>query len=551
MKQNYFNYLLAIILALLAFAKAFVKKITAYEWPSIDMGPFWEKLADPSVLAHDFFTQASMSPNPRHIFGYFVYGLTKLFGTDWYTVLFGLKCLLIIGLPVLLFFSLVTSQAQNIKTQKHKTLFSLLVFGCTSAIVLVDFVSKIFSIAWWRPYNLVVIPQNITLILGLLGIILFHTCANKKGISRYFYLFCWFLGTMLHPAIGIFIFAFHYALAPQFLSVKRTGLEFILVLFIPSVVVKFVFSTPDSLTAAEFVQAYCYEAHSSHYIPSLFGTLTAFPWWMSMIMIVGLMLMAFGYGFVKKSSLLKTKALIFVTLYMGSVLAQYLFVELKPIRLVATIGVVRFTLFGFWMLVVLYSFVALDLYKYLGGKFDTLFENLSDKVSNIQIPLNIVFYVLALIQIIVLLYIKQDHPIKSLNKKGSLYEWVIKNTPGNSVFMANHNFDFNTNIPIVTKRAIFTGNGFPFSPSAFKEHIKRSQLVFGSREQIESLPGSWIGEKYSNFYRSLSPDDFLKISSKYKLDYIIIEKKYSDKFKKSNFSMVYENSEILVFNIKK
>ncbi len=59
----------------------------AYEWPSIDMVPFFERYFDVTSLSEDFYTNAiSEAPNPRWIFGYFVILLSKLFGVHYFSV---------------------------------------------------------------------------------------------------------------------------------------------------------------------------------------------------------------------------------------------------------------------------------------------------------------------------------------------------------------------------------------------------------------------------------------------------------------------------------
>src|SRR5687768_6936110 len=64
---------------------------TAFEWPGTDMAVFYERQQDPNFLPNDYYTNSIAKPNPRHVFGYFVVGTAKIFGTDWYSVYFALR----------------------------------------------------------------------------------------------------------------------------------------------------------------------------------------------------------------------------------------------------------------------------------------------------------------------------------------------------------------------------------------------------------------------------------------------------------------------------
>lgn len=58
----------------------------------------------------------------------------------------------------------------------------------------------------------------------------------------------------------------------------------------------------------------------------------------------------------------------------------------------------------------------------------------------------------------------------------------------------------------------------------------RNSFVNGNNAEIIKLPGSWIGDKYANHYRSLAPSHFLGESIKYKIDWVVLETDYSEKF---------------------
>jgi hypothetical protein len=102
--------------------------------------------------------------------------------------------------------------------------------------------------------------------------------------------------------------------------------------------------------------------------------------------------------------------------------------------------------------------------------------------------------------------------------------------------------------PLQTRRAIFFGNGFPFSESSFLEWLNRKAYVFGLDAQTRQLPGSWIGEKYANHYRRLRPADFVRMSTSYKLDYVVVETGHLQYFKTCQIS--HKTARYTVFSIQ-
>ena len=137
-------------------------------------------------------------------------------------------------------------------------------------------------------------------------------------------------------------------------------------------------------------------------------------------------------------------------------------------------------------------------------------------------------------------------PQKDIFTKDKNMYSFIETTDKNCVFAAYHG-NYRLDIPNIAKRAIFSGNGFPFNESYFKKYQSRKELMSGTRKDIDKIEGSWEGEKVNNFFRTKRPKDFLKISQKYKLDYIVIENEYSSNFK--NYSPNFENNKVKIYKI--
>lgn len=201
------DYYLAVILGLISLIYFYLTgNMSAFEWPTIDMGPFFERYNDPHFLLNDFFTNSSAQPNPRHIFGYFVIALTKIFATDWYTIFFGLKTLFIATLPILFYWTIVSITAEKIEKNNNTRLLLSIIAFLGTALVLSHKVAAIFSVAWWKPLAIFVAPQTLSLALGLSAIVLFYnsTDSTRKTIVPILF----FCATLIHPSIGTFCLVF-------------------------------------------------------------------------------------------------------------------------------------------------------------------------------------------------------------------------------------------------------------------------------------------------------------------------------------------------------
>ncbi|MCK5101364.1 MAG: hypothetical protein KAR17_01070 [Cyclobacteriaceae bacterium] len=301
----------------------------------------------------------------------------------------------------------------------------------------------------------------------------------------------------------------------------------------------------EPLSAQEFVKYYAIEHHSSHYLPSLFGSLTSLPWWVSFCFINALMIFSAWFAIKKKDYDLLVLSLVFLFGYSGAVLVQYLFVELFPIKIIASLGPSRFTLFGYWMLGILYCLLLLKHFSIV--RFSPLLK-CANKKTMIKSSSSMAVPVMLLISLLVAIAINwgaKDIPeFEIRNKHQGLYEWIQENVSNDAVF-AIYFDEFKIKFPLVMKRAVFAGNGFPFREDAFREYSYREGLIYGSNEELEKFEGTWIGEKITKFYRQLTPDNFYKISKEFRLDYVIIESDFAESFR--NFSPLFSNGKMNIY----
>ena len=521
------NYTYIFIVATFAFLWFLFLEKTAYDWPASDMIVFFKRFKDPTFLMNDFYTNSiTNEPNPRWIFGYLIIFITEFLNIEWYSVFYGLKIILFLATPVLFYvviFLIIKKYLNGVQLQQSQIFLCL-----TVVVVIVPEISALFSIAWWPPFFVQSTAQSLSLVFGLLGMV-FSPCYRYKFIVLGMFLFA--LATLFHPAVGLFMIAF-YLLGDfpfMFNNYKKNIVLFLGGFLIPAFILKLLFDGSSSLGTLEFIKIYVLDNHSAHFHTKDFGTLTSFTWLYSFILINVLFLVPMIYFIIinERKSLIVT--FLFFCAYSFSVLAQYLFIDIFPSKTIATIGPVRFSFLGYWMLVISWVLM-LARFRYM-------------KKINFIFNYRYAYLILFLFYVYSLMLVK-DNPLKTIYKDGGDFVKFLERTPKDAVFCvypSRHLHD----IPNITNRAVFIGNGFPFNQKYFKEHNKRFNLVYGSRNNWDTIGGSWIGESQAIYYRGLKPKDFKAISKLYRLDYVVIESKFKENFKKYN--PVFQNQELYIY----
>lgn len=541
--RNLTRVLLATALSLISFALFIWRGATAFDWPAMDMGPFLARHFDPAFAPNDFFTDSSSLPNPRWIFGYFIIGLTRLFATDWYTVCYFLKVFLVMAAPAAAFLALAALSDKKLKepTRAATAVFVLWLF---SVAALFPAVSDAFTIALWPPVKLTPDVDAFSTLLGFLAIALSVAGEHRKKVA-WAAAGTWFLAVLFHPAKGLCLFAF-YLLADADWNIWRSHLRTAVVgVLFPLFILRVAFPVKAPLSTAAFVYHYIKENHVFHYFPSSFSTATSIPWPVVFCGIIFLTAMAAVFGLLKRQRGLALTSVLLLAGYAGSVLLEWVFVELYPVKIFAVLGPVRYTAMGFWTVALAISWAV------AAAAADRALLPTLDIGRRLDARQSVVVTVVLLSAVFVAgAALSKDDPFAKTRSADSAFTvWIGGATSPGDVFVTHLPW-LSKNLPLVYGRATFTNNGFPFREDDFVEFDRRKDQIFGGYADWEKLPTVSRGVYWTwtvDHYRNLTPADFRRIASRDRADYVVIEKGFDGAF--VGQAAVFENDQFLVYKI--
>ncbi|MDT8395063.1 MAG: hypothetical protein RRA32_01270 [bacterium] len=535
-------FLLAAIcypLALRGFQQFLASGSTAFEWPALDMALYFERAADPDFLRGDFFTEASAAPNPRHVFGKLVLSSGALLGWGWYQVLFGMKLLCALAFPPLYFLTTWRLTADRFRSWQGS-----LVAICVAVLGIVLIVStrlgEYLSVAWFKPYKVDATPQSLSLLIGMTGVIL---VAESGAVLFAAGLGLLALSCLIHPAIGIFLAA--VVILSRVGITSRPRLAMVgMTAFLAGMAVSLMFPPDLKINAAEFVRTYVVERHPSHYLPSAFGTLTSWPWYRSFTVVTMCMILPLVY-FARRRDLARfAPAALFTAAYTGSLAAQWFFVVVFPVKQVAVLGPIRFTIFGYLMVVMGWSMMLADAADAMSGRW--VFSVPVGRQARPFPVWPVTGLVLAAVVLVtsILSPVLIDDPESRVTRHyGGLFKWIAS-TPEKSTFAVYPGY-LNLFLPVFTRRPVYANNGFPFREDFFAEYTDRYARLYGSAAQLKEISGSWTGARSAAFYRSRTPADFMEASRKHRLDFVIMEKDHAGRF--AGLRPVYQDERVLIY----
>jgi hypothetical protein len=417
-----------------------------------------------------------------------------------------------------------------------------LVLALAIVLVMRRDVSNWFSIAWWPPYFLYVGAHPFALYLGLVGIVL---ATFGIGIVRHLSLVIWFAASLIHPAIGLFVIVFYWLATFQLGNWRAFLAEAFFAVVLPFAILAIVFRPEKPLTAAEFVDAYVITTHPFHYHLAEFATLTKYPWWVSFALVVSLMGLVGIIAAARRNRPLRNLSVLFALAYVGCIAIQYLGSEVWPSKTIAALGPSRFTFLGYYMLALLAVLLACDLWPARWASTSVIRRTVAPWLERLRPVHVVVVTLLAVVLLTVLL--KDDLQGEVRAHYGGFYDWVDQNTKPDDVFSTPFNEPLHRELPVIGRRAVVASQCFPFREDAIREHVDRLSLVYGTNEELARSAGKDQIRRRLTFYRTLGPDDFLRIANQLRLDYVVVEADYRSQFE--GYPVRYEDDSVAVYDV--
>ncbi len=526
---------------------------TAWEYPTLDMGAFFMRAVNPTYLPHDLYTNSLAEPNPRWVFGYFVLGLAELLLTDWYNILFLLKSIFTLTLPCFIFLMALSSYRHH--RDALPPLWGMALVALVAAWAgASDQVFDLFSVAIWHPAYGYAIPQNLAIVFSLIACFLYSPQRSRKKNILLWGLF--FAAALVHPSSALFIVLcflilhYRYILSPFALLFSSAYIAAIIILFA-------FFSSDTNLSTTEFIEHYAFSRLPFHYMPSRYDVSGL--WREAFFTINGSFIACIIIGIATKKPYLWKIALCALIAYSGAIAGQYLLVELLQIKLFTLLGVSRFTMFGFWMMLACF---ALLLPPSRVIKMQAQPSDLSQPDQFPQaatnppslIPRYFLFGIL--ISSIIFTEIYHDDPASwSKQEDAGLYEWIKDKTDADDVFVAPEMM-LGINIQMLTYRALYsTSPSGPviFNQSFMAEDKRRVENIFGNYtdhmqyEQSKNMPFSLA---ILLVYHNITPEKILAITQKDRIDYLIFKTLYSLPPHLEGYPYRYKSKYHTVFSVR-
>ena len=520
--------------------------LTAFDWPVLDMGPFWERQNNSNFLINDFFTNASSDLNPRHFYGYFVLWLSHLLNLSWYEVIYFLKLLLIVLFPSLIYASLSNCVLFLTGKNNFNVVAKLVLAIGSGALLYHEKYLSIIAVAWWGMIDFQMIPSSAAFFLSLIIL-----CTVRKENLFWARGLLWFLATMFHPAVTLFVFLFYSTVLflSQYCSkrnlancISRLGKEGAFIILGMVLIVGIYGNGSFSIPTKDFINIYVHLAHPLHYDIQRFSNhIIDHFWWESMCIIgICFLVLALILKKMKKGNLF-CLPIIFLSMLCMAIFCQWFFIYIVPLKAIAVLGVSRYSFLSYYQMLLCLALVV------AGMDLPNLPKEIRASFCNTIL--------VALVFIILGMGMKRiDDPKKEAWDSNTPFWTWVQSTSSDVVFAVPPMDSLPFYMGMVGSRAVFVGNGFPFSEKYFLEYGERHSALYGTYEEIGAHSYRSIGGLKENaIYHSRSVEHFLCLSQKFRLDYIIRQrgKPFGENSQQYSFMEVFRGARYIVYNLNK
>jgi hypothetical protein len=507
-------------------------------WEDLDMATYYVSIEKPGTIINDFFTSCFGDSNGRAIFGLLTAWPIHL-GLDWYKTLYLWMLINSVTLPVALYYGLQSSTPgrNNISAAVYFIFIAI-------AIAYPGKVDQL-TVAWWSGWGTFFHPSVFSISLTSFGV--FALGSDRIGWKALGSLLA-FLSALVHPAysLGCVIF---FTIILGLSGEKLRAITLIGATLLGLFFIKF-FSGSGALTVEEYFKFFSW-LHPEHYIPSRFVAMGSFPWF-APFLLLNLVLLGSGVALhVMRNKNASLIAFCFFAFYFLAIALQYLFVEKYPLSTtLLLISPARFTAFGYWMGAVC---IALFLIQLKGSIYHLPLHYFFPLLRRLQLNsitdqsfkshryIFFVSFILisASLSFTGFLHLKMPQDHIDPNKK-ELFDWILINTNATSEIASNGLMP--VEIPLITGRGTYHGNGFPFEDRCLRENYVRYVNIRG-------VPTGKDGRmNASKFYTDLDISDFKKMNPR--PDWVVMDRESPGGVKSMSIQQPsFSNQKFFVFEV--
>lgn len=494
------------LLSLFALVYFLYNAIHVFSWPSLDMASAILNWFEPGYINNDLYTDCFGERNGRYFFMLLLYPF-KYLGLGWYDSIYTMTMINSALLPVAYYLGL-----KVFFNWKGRALLFFLI-----AIIVMDPEFYVYTtVGWWNAFSYTFHPSLFSITFLFFGSFL----VSKGKIGKVLGLILISISTFIHP-----LYAFYGAC---FLSVLWLIKDYKNAIYMQCVVICscifYLYLTNSSGLSIGDYHTYFTWHFPEHYIPSRYVSLGSWlsyfnintHWIIPFVINATIMAMCTIHSLFRKDWKYFVVGTLFLLSYSGSLLIQYLFVELYPIsKIVLLASPGRNLSFGYFMVIVLVAW----------------------KVQNItcisQFKCRFFKYVnsiLLLVTLVIACYLFASHAKPKdiiTSEDAAVIQWINDNTSKGEVVISPFNSLLKATIPLLTGRATYYGNGVPFETKCIKENYTRYLNIYGN---TTGKYGRMLGQ---NKYNMLTEESVNKMLPK--ADYLITNNpKFSNNLIKIN-----------------
>lgn len=506
-RLNFIFKFLLIIFSLLYFL--LFNTSNAFEWTTVSYIPLIYRLEDPTFLINDFFTNSNF--NTPRIFPVMVFRLLSNNLLQVNRVLYLIKLLIMTITPIFVYMFL------NLITDKILVYIDIIIekkvqYFITFLSVVLLYINYDYEVFGWGSIIdfKFLSSMQIAFFLGLIG----NVIHLKDFRFKYLFVILFLsISTFFHPIIGFFslLILISFELFFYGANIKLIRITFYSISVLSVIGLMLHMFSSNGLSTIDYINIYIRYSHPDHYLVTYIFENNIFGYIYFNFIYVILVILNYKVSCLRNIRLI----LYFYVIFYAFGISQYLFIEIFPVKFIATLGPSRFFVFREILLTPLILstiFLYIDKYKntyveleQLVSEISLFFQNLARFIFHVfRSKINLSIF--TILSLLIFFFVTYDDPF-NLSKnpsKSELIEWISNNTEEESVFFIVGDINDTFIIRVLAQRAVFIDNAFSFDENFMEEYYARSIIGF-------NLKGAKI-------------DNYICLIDNYKIDYFLLPK---------------------------